>query len=134
MRALVVALAVAGVAGSASAQGSTTTWGGGVRESISPTVPANAIGQAKAAVKRDIGDDKPTFRTVKASEVASVRHGAFTEPINGPVSIVCGQYEKAGQGDYSWFFVAIKQGRVLWIASATFRAGCFFSRSSSFSR
>ena len=119
MRALVVALALAGLAGSAYAQGSTTTWGGGVRESITPTVPANAIPVAKTAVKHDIGDANPKFRAVQASEVASVRHGAFTDPIAGPISIVCGQYEKAGDSDYSWFFVTIKHSQVLWIASAT---------------
>ncbi len=118
MRALILALALAGVASSASAQGSTTTWGSGVRESISPTVPANAVAEAKTALKHDVGDDNPKFRDVRASEVASVRHGAFTEAIAGPVSIICGQYEKAGQPDYDWFFVALKRGRVLWIASA----------------
>ena len=119
MRALIVALAIAAAAGSAAASGAgTAIWGGGVQQSITPTVPANARGQAEEAIKHDIGDADLKFRAVKASEVASVSHGALAAPVEGPVSIVCGQYEGQGQADYAWFFVAIKRGHVLWATSA----------------
>jgi len=52
--------------------------------------------------------------------VASVKHGPFAERVDGPVSIVCGQYNPkgpvGGDGGYAWFFVAIKHGHVLWTA------------------
>ena len=123
MRSLILALAVAAVAGSASAQGSTTIWGGGVRTSMTPTVPASAYGQAKEAVKWDTGDLNASFRDVKASEVASARHGPLAESIDGPISIVCGEYAKDSQSDYRWFFVAIKRGKVLWIAAKSGQPG-----------
>jgi hypothetical protein len=119
MRALIVALAMAGMAGTASAQGpGTSVWGGGIETSRTPTVPANARPQAEAAIKREIGDNDASFRAVKAAEVASIRHGGLGNSIDGPVSVVCGQYAKQGQSDYSWFFVAIKRGQILWTASA----------------
>ncbi len=47
-----------------------------------------------------------------------MRRGAFGDRIPGPISIVCGQYRTrtatGGYSDYSWFFVAIKHGQVLW--------------------
>ncbi|HEY1751917.1 MAG TPA: hypothetical protein VGG29_11665 [Caulobacteraceae bacterium] len=113
-------LAVAGMAGSAaSAQGpGTTVWGGGVETSRAPTAPASARPRAEAEIRKEIGDEGATFRSVKASAVASIRHGGLGGPIDGPVSVVCGQYAKQGQSDYSWFFVAIKRGEILWTASA----------------
>jgi hypothetical protein len=121
MRALMVALAIVGAAGPASAMGpGTTIPGGEVRESITPTVPANAPKQAEDAIKKPLDDPfTVTFRAVKGLEVASVRHGPFANPIEGPVSIICGQYGSPNRkgGAYSWFFVAIKRGKVLWTAS-----------------
>ena len=82
---------------------------------------ASARRQAQDAIKHDLGGPASvTFRTVRAMEAASVRHGPFAERIDGPVSIVCGQYNARGptghDGAYAWFFVAIKQRRVLWTA------------------
>lgn len=120
---MIVALAIAGAAGPANAMGPGTTISGGeVRESLTPTVPASARKQAEDAIKHDLGDPVGlAFRAVKAAEVASVRHGAFANPVEGPVSIVCGQYSprdaKGGDSGYAWFFVAIKRGHVLWTAS-----------------
>jgi hypothetical protein len=124
MRILIVALAAACMAGAAAAQGSTTVWGGDVRQQLPlPTVPASAVKQAEAAVEQTLTHaDSVAFRAVRAVEVASVRHGPLAELVNGPVSVVCGQYRaQAGAdapaaGDYSWFFVAIKRGQVLWTA------------------
>jgi hypothetical protein len=86
------------------------------------TVPASATKQAEDAVRRDLGDPAGAkFRDVRAAEVASVRHAAFEEPVQGPVSIVCGQVgvpnAAGGYGGYSWFFVAIKRGQILWDAA-----------------
>ena len=122
MRAWIMALALVGAAGTASAQGAgTAITGGGVRESLTPTVPANARSQAEAAIKHDLNQPNGVaFRAVKAAEVASVSHGPFAPPIEGPVSIVCGQYgPKDGKGAYSWFFVALKRGHVLWATDDT---------------
>jgi hypothetical protein len=120
MRALIVALAMAGAAGAASAGGmGTGITSGEVQQSITPTVPAGARKQAEDAIRHDLRDPAgATFRAVKAIEVASARHGAFGESIDGPISIVCGQYSSQDpKGGYSWFFVALKRGKVLWSAS-----------------
>jgi hypothetical protein len=121
MRVLILALAIAGVAASAGAQDTAVTSGQGeiLLPLPTPTVPSGARQQAEDAIKRDIGDpDKVTFRAVRVIEAASVRHGAFAKSIDGPVSVVCGQYNSRDQtgveGGYSWFFVAIKQGHILW--------------------
>jgi len=121
MRALMVALAMASVGGAAGAGVGTGTMGPDIPQSITPTVPANARKQAEDALRRDLpAPDSVTFRAVKALEVASIRHGAFAASIDGPISIVCGQYGSQGQpGPYSWFFVALKRGQVLWIADDT---------------
>ena len=85
-----------------------------------PTVPSGARQQAEDAIKYDLGrPDSISFRDVMTLAVASVRHGAFAQSIDGPVSVVCGQYasrDRAGSAS-GWFFVAIKQGRVLWTAT-----------------
>jgi hypothetical protein len=86
-------------------------------------VPASARPQAENAIRHDLGGgpDSARFRAVQAVELAALRHGAFAELTQGPVSVVCGQYSSRDQqgayGDYSWFFVAIKRGRVLWTSS-----------------
>jgi hypothetical protein len=122
MRAVVLALAVAGLAGGANAQMSTGSWGGGVQHQVSPTVPAGALKQAEEAVRQAHGNPPgAAFRTVKAIEVATVKQSAFANPIDGPASVVCGQYTSGdpASADYFWFFVAIKHGKVLWITSDT---------------
>jgi hypothetical protein len=122
MRALILALAIAGAAAAANAQAVKDGQGDHVPVAIPlPTVPDGARRQAQDAIKHDLGDPASvTFRTVRAMEAASVRHGPFAERIDGPVSIVCGQYNPrvptGGDSGYAWFFVAIKQGRVLWTA------------------
>jgi hypothetical protein len=123
MRALIVALAIAGAGGAASAQSTAVTSGQGEVQLPAPTpkVPDGVLEQAEAAIKRDLGDpDSTTFRSVRAMEAASVRHGPFAQPIDGPVSVVCGQYKMrdraVGESGYYWFFVAIKRGHVLWTA------------------
>jgi hypothetical protein len=124
MRALIAALAIAGAASAASA--GTPGVANGQSDAVpiaapTPQVPDGARAQAEAAIKRDIGDpDSTTFRAVRAMEAKSVRHGPFARSIDGPVSVVCGQYKfrdrAVGNSDYYWFFVAIKRGHVLWTA------------------
>jgi hypothetical protein len=122
MRALILALAIAGVAGAANAGAGTAITNGEVPvPAPTPRAPDGVRAQAETAVKHDLGDPaSATFRAVKVMEVASVRHGPFAERIDGPVSIVCGQYDPrvptGGDGGYAWFFVAIKHGHVLWTA------------------
>jgi hypothetical protein len=125
MRALIVALAIAGAAGAASA-GQHGEMADGQGENVpipapTPQVPDGARAQAEALIKRDLGDpDSITFHAVRAMEAKTVRHGPFAPTIDGPASVVCGQYKMqdraAGASDYYWFFVAIKQGHVLWSA------------------
>jgi hypothetical protein len=116
MRALIVALAIAGMAApvSAVAQSTAITGGPGVPQSITPTVPADARNKAEAAIKHDVGDQALTFREVNAVLVVSLHRGMFEAPIEGPLALVCGQYQKAGQTDWPWFFVAMKHGKVQW--------------------
>ena len=124
MRVLILALAIAGAAGSANAQSTAVTSGQGEVELPLPTpsVPNGARQQGEDAIKHDLGDpDSLKFQAVRVKEVKSVKHGAFAQPIDGPVSIVCGQYNArnrtGGDSGYAWFFVAIKQGQVLWTAA-----------------
>jgi hypothetical protein len=119
MRALIIALALVGAADAARA--ATVTGGETPIQAPTPIVPSGARAQAEGAIKDDLGDpDNVTFRVVRVMEAASVRRNAFAQPIDGPVSVVCGQFSSRGRtgGDssYSWFFVAIKRGRVLWTA------------------
>jgi hypothetical protein len=124
MRALIVALAIASTAGAASAGTPGVANGQGDVIPIpapTPQVPDTARRQAEAAIKRDLGDpDSITFHAVRAMEAKTVRHGPFAPTIDGPASVVCGQYKMqdraAGDSDYYWFFVAIKRGHVLWTA------------------
>ena len=79
---------------------------------------AGARKQAEDVVRRTLTDpDAALFRAVKLKLADSVQHGPFNQPIAG-VSVVCGQYAtRAPAGDpgaYSWFFVAVKQGKLLW--------------------
>jgi hypothetical protein len=84
-----------------------------------PREPGGVRNQAETAVRQGLGDpDSAEFRAVGVSQATSVKRGAFGERIAGPVSVVCGQYNARGQtggyDGYSWFFVAIKDGQVLW--------------------
>jgi hypothetical protein len=123
MRALIVALAIVIAPGVASAQGGA---GGGaglagpeLRVRLQPhTVPSGAPRQAEDAVRRYFGDpDGAKFREVRASKVASVRRSAFEDRVDGPVSVVCGEFAVSDRPRASWFFVAIKRGQVLWTAA-----------------
>lgn len=122
MRSLIAALAVAACPIVASAQ-STSLTGPDIRQRIEThTVPAGAVKQAEDAVRHELAEaDTANFRVVKATEVAAVRRAAFEAPVDGPVSIVCGQFglpeHAMADGGYAWFFVAIKRGHVLWITS-----------------
>ena len=123
MRALILALAIAGAATAANAGVAVATGQSDAVPIPAPTPRAldGARKQAEDAIRHDIGDtDGAGFRAVQVKEVASVRHGPFSERIDGPVSIVCGQYKSPGgtaaSNYYSWFFVAIKEGHVLWAA------------------
>jgi hypothetical protein len=118
MRALVMALAIASAAGAAHAQDNGAP-GGSIRvDHPPPPVPGGARKQAEAAVRQGLADPtSAAFRAEHVIEVESVKHG-FGPPIDGPVSVVCGQYAvsdgKGGQSGVSWFFAAIKHGQVLW--------------------
>jgi hypothetical protein len=129
MRALMVALAVAAAAtaGAASAGGFGTPGVSNGQGDLVPVpaptrkAPDRAPAQAEAVIKRDLGDpDSTAFRAVRAMVAESVRHGPLAQPIEGPVAVVCGQYKMqdraVGDSRYYWFFVAIKQGHVLWTA------------------
>ena len=122
MRALIAALVLATGPSLAVAQMNGLT-GPDIRRRIEThTVPADAVKQAEDAVRHALGEaETANFRVVKAAEVAAVRRAPFEEPVDGPVSIVCGQFGSPAQpvadGGYAWFFVAIKRGRVLWITS-----------------
>jgi hypothetical protein len=121
MRALILALAIAGAAGAANADGFVSNGQGEVQLPLpTPTVPSGARQQAEDAIKYDLGrPDSISFRNVMALEVASVRHGAFAQSIDGPVAVVCGQYDSRDRASSAsgWFFVAIKQAHVLWTAT-----------------
>ena len=123
MRALILALAIAGVGSAAIAQGSTTIWGGEVlRRNPTPMVPAGAPRIAEDAIRQGLAHpDSVKFSNVKSKEVDSVRHGSFADPIDGPVAIICGQYtaqsDNGSYTDLAWFFVAIKRERLLWTSS-----------------
>jgi hypothetical protein len=118
MRALTIALAVAAAAGTASAQQDPSD--PGIRLT-NPTLPAPAAArkQAENTIRALIADpDDAKFRDESAKVAMSVKHYALDEPIDGPVSVVCGQYAlrfpAGGYAGYAWFFVAIKQSQVLW--------------------
>ncbi len=120
MRAFALALVVAATSSTALAQGpGVAIWGQGPRETLAPSVPGNAREVAENAIKHGLAEPgSAKFRDVRASEVAQARQGPFTDPVQGPVSIVCGEVSsQGGKGDaspYAWFFVAIKHGHVLW--------------------
>jgi hypothetical protein len=127
MRALMMALALISAPGAALAFGGATATVPGadvVRQKVdrTPKVPKGTLELAEKAVKRDLvgPDDSTTFRSVRVKAVESIKHGAFSPSIDGPVSVVCGEYvsrdPKGAAGDYRWFFVAIKDGKVLWTA------------------
>jgi hypothetical protein len=120
MRALIVALALASVGASASASGA---YQGGQGDVVpipipTPKPPDGVKKQAEDAVNREVGGQTGTaFRAVRAMEAKAIRRDTFAQPIDGPLSVVCGQFSPQGQtgeSDYAWFLVAIKRGRVLW--------------------
>jgi hypothetical protein len=107
-------------AGAVWAQGSTTTSGPDIA-SAGPTrvVPSGARKQAEDAIKQGLANpDSVTFRAEKVNVIASIKHDAFSAPIEGPISLVCGQYsskdDKGVVSDYAWFLAAIKHGNILW--------------------
>jgi hypothetical protein len=116
MWALILALAIGGAAGTEE----NASPSGEIRmDHRPPPVPPSARKQAEETIKHGLTDpDSVQFRDEGVSQAASVKRGAFGERIGGPVSIVCGQYNARGQtggyDGYSWFFVAIKHGEVLW--------------------
>jgi hypothetical protein len=126
MRALIAALVVVAVPVAASAQGPALT-GPEIRRRVEThTVPAGAVKEAEDAVRKALGEaDSAKFRVVQAAEVAAVRRAPFEEPVDGPISIVCGQFGSPGAGasGYAWFFVAIKRSQVLWVTSDKGGAG-----------
>jgi hypothetical protein len=116
MLALILALAIGGAAG---AQENASPNGELRLDNPPPREPGGVRKQAESTVKQSLADpDSAQFRAEGVSQATSVRHGAFGERIAGPVSVVCGQYNARGQtggyDGYSWFFVAIKHGQVLW--------------------
>jgi hypothetical protein len=132
MRCLILALAIAGAAGAANGCGQ-GLWSGAQDDVVperapTPSVPSGARQQGEDAVKHALGDpQRVTFRAVRIMEAASVKHGPFAQSIDGPVSVVCGQYasrDKTGPDPgYAWFFVALKEGEVLWSAADKASAG-----------
>jgi hypothetical protein len=113
---LAFALVISTVAGVASAQIGAQP-GGEVREDLpTPKAPPKAPQQGMDAVRRELSNPQNLqFRMVKAKAVAQVQRGALAPSIDGPVSIICGQYAWEGnKGAYAWFFVAIKRDQVLW--------------------
>jgi len=118
MRGLMVALAIACAAGGASAQTDDPTAHNGevgITEAT-PQPPGGVKRQAESIVTASLTDATGvSFRSVSAIVSPSVKHGAFAEPIAGPVSVVCGQYAAgADKPAFSWFFVAIKHSKLLW--------------------
>ncbi len=127
MRALIAALVVVAVPVAARAQMNGLT-GPDIRRRIEThTVPVGAVKEAEDAVRKALGEaDGARFRVVQAIEVAAVRRAPFEEAVDGPVSIVCGQFGSAGSAGpagFAWFFVAIKRGQVLWVTSDKGGAG-----------
>ena len=119
MLGLILALAIGGAAGTEE----NASPSGEIRmDHRPPPVPPSARKQAEDTIRHAQSDpDSVQFRDEGVSQAASVKRGAFGERIAGPVSIVCGQYNAHGQtgayDGYSWFFVAIKRGEVLWSES-----------------
>jgi len=123
MRMVILALAIGGAAGAASAQQDSASGPNGMtRFTDRPTLtePSGVRKRAEDVVRAGLSDPKSAqFRSVAVLEAASARHNAFTQRIAGPLSIVCGQYDSkdAATGEptpFAWFFIAIKRGQVLW--------------------
>jgi hypothetical protein len=116
MLGLILALALGGAAGTQD----NASPNGELRVDVPPPrEPGGVRKQAENAIRHSLTDpDSAQFRAVGVSQATSVKRGAFGERISGPVSVVCGQYNARGQtggyDGYSWFFVAIKHGQVLW--------------------
>ena len=129
MRAFVLALALASMAGASmagpgmAAPGRETTADNGdlITSAPTPPVPPGARKQAENAVRDGLGERggaEYQFRAEGVRVATSVKHGAFGPRVDGPVSVVCGQYDSrtpaGGDSGYAWFYVAIKDGQVLW--------------------
>jgi hypothetical protein len=131
MLGLILALAIGGAAGTEE----NASPSGEIRmDHRPPPVPPSARKQAEEAIRHGLSNpDSVQFRDEGVSQAASVKRGAFGERISGPVAIVCGQYNARGQTGsyegYSWFFVAIKRGEVLWseVDQAADGAGAAYS-------
>ena len=122
MRVVILALAIASAGASASAGSPGISNGQGDSVPVAaptPKVPDGARKLAEDAISYDLGEQNhASFRAVRAMEAASIRHDPFAAPVDGPVSVVCGQYAlqdgKPDGGGYAWFLVAIKRGHILW--------------------
>ena len=116
MLGLILALAISG----AAVDRDSASPSGGLRvDAPPPPEPGGVRKQAENTIRQGLADpDSAQFRAIGVSQATSVKRGAFGERIAGPVSVVCGQYNARGQtggyDGYSWFFVAIKHGQVLW--------------------
>ena len=121
MRGVILALAIAGAASTADAGGYWPSQGP-EEELTHPAPPAPDAGARQLAentIRAGLAaNDDVAFRALNSSWATSIRRGAFGDRIPGPISVVCGQYTArkgtGGESDYSWFFVAIKHGQVLW--------------------
>ena len=119
MRATILAAAMACCAGAVWAQ--STTVSGPDIASVGPSrvIPSGARKQAEDAIKPGlVNPGSVMFRAEKVNAIASIKHDAFSAPVDGPISLVCGQYsskdDKGVVSDYAWFLVAIKHGHILW--------------------
>jgi hypothetical protein len=92
IRASILGIAMAGVAGAAVAQ-FTDAPNGSIRMEKPQAAPSSgARKQAEDAVRHSLTDpDAALFRSENVKVADSARHGMFSEPVSG-VSIVCGQY------------------------------------------
>ncbi|HXQ13774.1 MAG TPA: hypothetical protein VN814_04030 [Caulobacteraceae bacterium] len=118
MRALLVALAMVGVAGVAGAQDNASPNGEVRSNAAARPVPPTARKAAEAAIRAGLTDPNgAAFRAEGAVVAASVKR-AFGPLVEGPIAVVCGQFASrnpsGGYGGYVWFYAAIKDGQVLW--------------------
>ena len=118
MRALLLALAMIGAAGAAIAQEDASASGDVRFSPLSRPVPSGVRKHAEAAIKAGLANPNGiAFRGEHAVVAASVKRG-FGPLVEGPVSVVCGQFAArsatGGYGDFVWFYAAIKDGQVLW--------------------
>ena len=93
---------------------------GAARADPAPTPsPSDLEKLAEKAVSDTLTDpDSAKFRAEGVAASAWLKHGAFGRRIDGPAWVVCGQFNSknrmGGYNGYAWFFVAMKDGAVLW--------------------